>query len=87
VFAHRLAQLRQPLGEADQLVVLRLLLLRAKGRVVEVLLAARGIDARSLQLRARLDEIQTSFQAGGIASPRIRSSFASSAIRRPSASR
>ena len=51
--AHHLAQLGQLLGEADQLVVLRLFLTRAVRRVVEVLLTAGGVDAGGLQLRAR----------------------------------
>src|SRR4051794_21928533 len=53
VVGHREAQGGQLLGEPDQLVVLRLLLPRAVRRVVEVLLAPRGVDTRRLQLRPR----------------------------------
>ena len=84
---HRLAEIRQPLREPDQLVELRLLLLRAEVRVVEVLLPPGGVDTGRLQLRAAaLDEIQTSFQAGGITSDSIRSSLPASVIRLPRAS-
>src|SRR4051812_1642347 len=57
VLRHRRSELRQLLREADELVVLRLLLLRPKRRVVEVLPPAGGIQADRLQLpgRARRD--------------------------------
>ncbi|HET9469208.1 MAG TPA: hypothetical protein VFO48_12375, partial [Vicinamibacterales bacterium] len=52
VLAHRHPQLRQRLREANELVELRLLPLRAEVGVVEVLAAAGLVDARRLQLRA-----------------------------------
>ena len=48
------AQLRQPLGEADELVELRLFLLSTEVGVVQVLAAPGGVDAGRLQLRIRL---------------------------------
>ena len=53
VLAHRLPEVRQPLREPDQLVVLRLLLLCAVLRVVQVLPAAGLVDPGRLELRSR----------------------------------
>src|SRR3954452_8215988 len=53
VLCHREAKVGQSFGEADQLVELRLLLLRTKCRVVQVLPAAGRVDTCRLQLRAR----------------------------------
>src|SRR3954469_2292112 len=53
VLGHRLAQRGKALGKTDQLVVLRLLLLRAEISVVEVLLPPRRVDSGRLQLRFR----------------------------------
>ena len=54
VLAHREPQLGELLGETDELVVLQLLLLRAKVGVVEVLAPSSFVDASRLQLRARV---------------------------------
>ena len=53
VLAHRLPQVGQPLGEADEVVELRLLLLRPELRVVQVLAPAGAIDPGRLELRFR----------------------------------
>ena len=53
VLGGRSPQLGQTLGEADQPVELRLLLLRAEIGVVEVLPPTGSVDAGRLQLRAR----------------------------------
>src|SRR5262249_23094710 len=50
---HRLAQRRQGVAEADQLVVLGTLLLGPIVGAVEVLLPARGVQPRGLELRRR----------------------------------
>ena len=52
VLRHRRAQLREMLAEADQLVVLGLLLARAEVGVVEVLPPAGLVDAGRLELRS-----------------------------------
>src|SRR3954471_11788713 len=52
VLGHCKAELRQLLGEPDQLVELRLLLLGSKVRVVQVLHPARLVDPRGLELCA-----------------------------------
>ena len=61
-----LAQPRQRAREADHLLELLAVAARAPLRVVEVLLAAGGVDPGRLQVAARVGQIQTSFQAGGI---------------------
>ena len=53
VVGHGGTDRRQPLAEAHELVVLRLLLLRAKRGRVEVLLAPRTVEPDRLQLRSR----------------------------------
>ena len=53
VLAHRHPQVRQSLGETDELVELGLLLLRAELGVVEILPPSRLVDAGRLQLGAR----------------------------------
>src|SRR5262245_42587797 len=50
MLGHRLADRGQALGEPNQLVVLRLLLLRPVPRVVEVLTPSSRIDAGRLQV-------------------------------------
>src|SRR3954449_2719123 len=50
---HRLAERRKGVAEADELVVLGPLLLGSIVRAVEVLLPARGVEARGLELRRR----------------------------------
>jgi hypothetical protein len=51
VLGGRGAKVRKPLGEANQPVELRLLLLSPKVRVVQVLPTAGGVDPGRLQLR------------------------------------
>ena len=52
MLAHREPQIGELLGEPDQLLVLRRLLLRAEVRVVAVLLPPGAVDADRLELRA-----------------------------------
>ena len=73
----------QPLGEADELVELRLLLARAELRVVEVLPPPAPSTPVACSFAPARGEIQTSCQAGGIASASMRSSSAASVIRSP----
>ena len=83
VLRHRRPHRRQPLPEPDELVVLRLLLLRAVFLVVEVLPPPRRVDPVAWSFARGRGEIQTSRHAGGIASASIRASFSSSVIRFP----
>ena len=53
VFGHCRTQIREMLGEADQSVVLRLLLLRPEVRVVDVLPPSRRVDTGRLELGGR----------------------------------
>src|SRR6185369_2155621 len=50
---HRLAQIGQALGEADELVEFLLLLASAELGVVQILAPAGRVDARRLELRGR----------------------------------
>ena len=86
MLGHRLPQLGQPLGEADQLVVLRLLLTGSEVRVVEVLLAPRSVDTGCLKLGARGRRDPDVLPGRGDRERAIRSSFASSVIGLPAAS-
>src|SRR5437016_6283406 len=53
MLCHRLPQGGQALAEADEALVLSLLLRGPKRWVIQVLLAARGVVARCLDLRTR----------------------------------
>ena len=63
--------------EGDHALVLRLVAHLAPARVIAVLLAAARVAPRGLDVPAASGQIQTSVQAGGIASERMRFSAAS----------
>ena len=85
VLAHRLTQVGQLLGEADEVVELRALLLRPEFRVVQVLAPAGAIDPVAWSFAFGCGEIQTSRHAGGMTSASMRSTFSGSMILFPRA--
>ena len=81
---HPPAQSWQHPGEVHHVVELPAILALAPARVIEVLLAAGGVDAGgSCRWPRGSGQIQTSLQAGGIASSLSRSSSSGSRTGRP----
>jgi hypothetical protein len=78
---------RQRAREAQHLVELLLVAPSAPLRVVEVLPPSAASVPDRLDVAERYGQIQTSFQAGGMTSSRMRSSTSSSSIRSPFSSR
>ena len=80
---HLLPDGREGIGERDHVFVLAAFPNLAKARVIAVLLAPLGVTAGGLCPSAN-GHIQTSVQAGGIASALMRSSTSNSASLDPS---